>query len=316
MKRPVFEILRRGVDNTVANWQVILFRIAEMVIFAVLTVAAVVVALVPVLVSVGIELSQIDTPEQLLEAMASLMTKWILLIWVAVAITVLLIVFVALHSVIEAGSARVYVDGERNAGPAMDGPRRRFHVFTMERWWSGAREGWWTVFWIYNLAWTVAGLILLIPLLPTLIGMLVFREQPPAAIVTGCFGMLVTGLLMIVVGVTTGMWVNRAIADWAVHGTGSRESLSSAWQAIKRDLGRHLLIFIAVIVVSMAASSFFASFSFLAGVSTTINQDGFFQLFMAPVRLLTSLLSSIVSSIVSAWYLASYSSLAAGESRE
>ena len=38
MKRGVFDVLRRGVDNTIANWQLVLIRIGEMLLFGVLTV--------------------------------------------------------------------------------------------------------------------------------------------------------------------------------------------------------------------------------------------------------------------------------------
>jgi len=310
VKRGVFDVLRRGVDNTIANWPLVLIRLGEMLLLGLLTLITVVVALVPIFVSVGIELSRIESVEDIAVALSSLLTQWILLVWVLVAISALVLIFMAVHSVVEAGSARVYVDGERAAGRGMEGLRSRFKAFTMDRWLSGARDGWWTVFWIYNLAWGLAGLILLIPLLPTMIGMLLFREQPPAAMATGCLGLLFTGLLLILVGAVTGMWVNRAIAEWALRRSNARDSLSIAWQAIKGDVARHLLTLVAVFVVSMAGSSFFASISFFASFGDAMNgQHGFFPLFMMPLRLVGSLLSSAFSAIVSAWYLASYSAL-------
>jgi hypothetical protein len=311
MKRGTFDVLRRGIDNIIANWPLILIRLGEMMLFGLMAVVAVFAALAPLLVSVGIEVSRIDTPDDIESALFALMERWILLVWIFVAICVLLVLFVAIHSFVEAGSARVYVDAERVAGPAMAGPRSRFRTFSMERWLAGAKSGWWPVFWIYNLAWSAAGLILLIPLLPTIAAMLLLRERPPAAAATGCIGLVLTGFLMIFVGAVTGMWVNRSIAEWGAHGHGARESLAAGWGAFRGDLGRHVLIFLAVFVAAMAGSSFFAGFSFLAAFGDAFGGNhGFFNVAMLPLRILGSLLNSAFSAIVSAWYLASYSALA------
>lgn len=314
MRRGVFDVLRRGADNAIANWPLILIRLGEVLLFGVLAIATVIAALAPILVSAGIELSKLSTPDDLENVAMALMSRWILLVWVAVAICFLMVLFVAVHAFVEAGSARVYVDAERAAGPGMLGPRSRFRVFTMERWLAGAKDGWWTIFWVYNLAWSAACVILLIPLLPTIAGMLLFRETPPAAAVTGCIGLVLTGLLLIVVGAVTGMWVNRSVNEWAVRRAGARESLSAGWTAMRADLGRHLLIFLAVIVVAMAGSSFFASFSLFAAFGNTFGgRGGMANLVTLPLRLIGSVLNSAFSGAVSAWYLASYAAVATEE---
>jgi hypothetical protein len=313
VKRGVFDVLRRGADDTVANWPLLLIRLGEMVLFGVLAIATAFVALVPILVSLGIEVSKLATPDDFENAALALMGKWVLLLWVVVAFLVLLLLFLLIHSFVEAGSARVYVDAERIAGPVVQGPRSRYRVFSMERWMAGGKEGWWAVFWIYNLGWGLAGLILMIPLLPTIAGMLWFRDRPPAALATGCIGLVFTGLLMMFVGAVTGMWVNRAINEWALRRTGARESLSIARKALRVDLGRHLLIFLAVFVVAMAGSSFFSVFSVFAtfGEAVGSGNHGVFNLVTFPLRIFGSLLNAAFSVAVSAWYLASYAALAA-----
>lgn len=310
-RRGAIDVLRRAVDNTIANWPLILVRIAEMVLFGIIGIVAFLAAVTPLLVSLGIELSKIRSEADIENAALALMGRWIVLVWFFVALTVLALLFVLVHSFVVAGSARVYVDAERNAGPATEGVRTRFRVFSMERWLAGAREGWWSVFWIYNIAWGAAGLILLLPLLPTIAGMLLFREQPPAAIATGCVGLAVTGFLLIFVGAVTGIWVNRAIAEWAVRRNGARDALSIAWRAFRADLGRHLILFVAMFVIAMAGSSFFSSFSFIGASFNPTSARQAFDLFVLPFQLVGSLLSSIFSAIVGAWYLAAYSSLAA-----
>ena len=311
MKRGVFDVLRRGLDNTVVNWPLIALRLGETLLFGLITVVAVIAALLPLLVSIGIRIANIDTPEDAAEAMVMLMQRWMLLVWIVVVAAVLLLFFLAVHAFVQAGSARVYVDGERIAGPHVEGERSRFRVFSMDRWMAGGGAGWWTVFWIYNLAWGVAGLVLLIPLLPTAILMFVLREQQGALVATGCIGLLATLLFVIVVGIITGMWTNRAIAHWAVYASGASESLATGWRAMFADFGRHLLVMLAVLVVGFAGSMFFASFSMFASFGETIGDSGTFVALTLPIRIFGSLLSSIFSAAVSSWYLASYAGLAA-----
>src|SRR5688572_4033575 len=97
-------------------------------------------------------------------------------------------------------------------------------------------------------SWSVAGLILLIPLIPTVVLMFVFRESPPVMATVGCLGVLLALMLTFLVAIITGMWTNRAIAEWGGNHTGAASSLSVAWRALKSDFGRHILIALAVVV--------------------------------------------------------------------
>jgi hypothetical protein len=311
VRRGVFDVLRRGLDNTIVNWPLLAIRLGETLLFGIITVVAVIAALVPLLVSIGIHLANIATPEDAAEAAFLLMHRWMLLVWILVVALLLTILFVAIHSFVQAGSARVYVDGERIAGPQVEGERARFRVFSMDRWMAGGGAGWWTLFWLYNLAWGAAGLVLLVPLIPTLVLMVVFREQPPALVATGCIGLVATLLLMIVVGLVTGMWTNRAIAHWAVTAAGARESLSAGWRAIFDDFARHVLIALAVVVVAIAGSMFFSSFSLLAAFGESMGNRDVFMFVTLPARIAGSLLGSAFSAAVSGWYLASYAGIAA-----
>lgn len=308
MKRGVFETLRRGFENTMANWPLIVIRLVEIVIMIAAMVAAMILIIVPIAASFGITAAMIDTPDELMQA---LLSKWLLIAYVLAVVLAVLIVLAVLHSFVEAGSARVYVDGERVAGPASGGGRQRFRVFSMERWISGAKEGWWPVFWIYNATYGVAALILLIPLLPTLVFMLIFREEPGAMAITGCLGMAMTLMLMIAVGVVIGIWTNRAIATWAARRGGVRDTLSAAWAGFKTDIGRHVLAAIVIIVVSFAISGFFSSFGLFAAIGEMAadNAPGTL-LFTVPLRLLGSILSTAVSAMISAWFLATFTALA------
>lgn len=310
MKRGIFDLLRRGVDNTVANWPLIAVRLGETILFGILAVITALAVILPIAVSAGIRLANIRTPADMTEAFLLLMQQWVLLLWVFVAVAGLLLVIVLIHSFVVAGCARVLVDGERIAGEPLEGPRSRYRVFSIQRWAAGAADGWWTLFWIYNIAWGLAGLIMIVPLIPTMALMFLFAEQPPAMIGIGCIGIASTLLLMLVVGFVTGMWTNRAIADWAVHRAGISDALADGWRAIRTDLGRHLLVAVAVLVVAIAGSMFFSSFSFFAAFGESLADSVMFNLVTFPIRMLGWILSSIFSAAVANWYIASYASVA------
>jgi hypothetical protein len=312
VKRGVFDVLLRALDNTVANWQLVLVRFGESVVLAILAVLSAVVIIAPILISIGINIADITSPEDFEGVAELLLSRWALLIWVVVAVSVLLAVFVALHSLVEAGSARVYIDGDRIAGPEKVGPRSRFKVFSMERWWAGAKDGWWTVFWIYNLAWGAASVILLLPLLPTLVLVLLLRddEQPLPSIAVGCVGLAITLLLFLVVAVVTAVWTNRAITDWAIRRAGARDALAAGWAAMRADLLRHVLIAVALYVVLMAGSSFFATLSMFGGFGDVVGKSSFTFLFTLPLRLFTTALSYAFTAAVTSWFLSSYATLA------
>lgn len=296
-----------------ANWPLIAIRLAETILFFAIAFAAVLVILVPILISLGVDLGNIDveSAENFEEFLGAFAGKWLMLVWIFLAVLAVVVLFVAIHSLVEAGSARVYTDGERIAGPSDVGAATRFKVFSMDRWLAGAKDGWWTVFWIYNLAWGLAGMILLIPIVPTAVVTFMFRERNPGVVIgVGCLGLAISLLLMLLVTVFTTMWVNRAITEWAVHRTGASASLGAARRALGGDLGRHILIAIAVFVIGIAGSMFFSSFSVFASIGDIVgrNTSNTFMVTL-PLRIIGTILSSAFSAAMSAWFLASYSSL-------
>lgn len=311
MKRGVFDLLRRGFDNTFANWQVSLIRFLEAFVFMAVTLGAVFVMLLPVFVSLGIRVTDVNTPEEFESIVTALTTKWVMLLWIFLGMSILLLLFVVIHAFVEAGCARVFVDADRVAGPEIMAARSRYRVFSWQRWVAGAKAGFWPVFWIYNAIWGVAALILLIPLLPTIAAMLAFRNEEGLAVAFGCLGLLVTLGLAILVALVCAVLTNRAIVSWAAHHTGAVESMRIGWQAIKADVPRHLLTALAIMVVGFAGSMFFSTFSMFAGIGESIgNRSDVFLMMTLPLRLFGSLLNSAFSSILGSWYIATYAALA------
>jgi hypothetical protein len=314
VKRGVFDTLRRALDNTIANWPVILLRLGEALLFGLLAILTAISIIVPIALSIGIQFADLVTPDDLANAILTLGEKWIIFVWIFVAIMVLLLLFLLVHSFVEAGCARIAIDADRIGGPAVEGPRMRFRVFSMERWMAGGIDGWWTLFWIYNFAWGLAGLVMLLPLIPTGLLMLLLWDTPEVAAGLGCFGLVVSAMFVALVAIVTGIWTNRAIAGWAVRRHGARDALAAGWRALELDFARHILIALSILVVAIAGSSFFASFSFFAMFGDSWGSNVAYNVVVMPLRIFSSILSSAFSAAISQWYLASYGALAVEES--
>jgi hypothetical protein len=313
VRRDIVDTLLRGLDNTIANWPVILIRLGENIILGLIAIASALGMIVPLLISVGIRFSDVKTAEEAIDAASRLLTQWTLLVWVFLVASVVLLMFVLVHSFVVAGCARIAIDGDRAAGPLRAGPRTRFAMFSAQRWLDGGKAGWWTIFSIYNLAWGAAAIVLLIPLLPTLVLLLLVidRENPAASIAIGCGGIALTLLLGIVVAVVTSVWCNRAIASWAAEPSDARSTLRRAWQAVRADLARHALVALAIFVISSAGSAFFSSFSMFGALAEAIGRGGSMIGFATiPLRLAGWILSSAFSSAMATWFLCAYGALA------
>jgi hypothetical protein len=218
---------------------------------------------------------------------------------------------VIIHSFLEAGCARVYVDGDRVAGAEVKGSVSRYRVFSMAKWWAGAVDGWWPVFWMYNIAWGAAGLIILVPPVIALALAIAFRENAGISVGISCLGLLITFMILIPTGFVVAIWTNRAIASWAVRRGGARDTLDAAWAAFKADFGRHIVVALVMVVISIAGSMFIGSFTFFAGLGEMLGRDtGSVMVFMLPVRFAGQLLSMAFSAAMSGWFLASFCAMA------
>ncbi len=308
MKRSAIDVLRRGFDNALANWPLIVIHIAEGVALVLIVVAAVFAAVMPVLVSAGLSKFDFGNPENASQLIASLVIEhWVLLLYLVALALVIFAVLIAVHSFVEAGAAQVYVDAERAVAQMPAPPRTAFNVFRFDRWLRGGARRWWAVFWIYNLAWSAGALIILVPLVLTLGGMLAVSEVS-SRVAVGFLGLVVTVLLFVPIAVVTGMWTQRAIADCVARLTGAADSLRAAWRQIQLDFGRHIAITLLVIVISLIASSL------LSGMTIPVSFGNhrhlsLLPLIFAPVQMVISLIHSAVSAAMSSWYLASFVAL-------
>ncbi|HEX7154549.1 MAG TPA: hypothetical protein VF618_23895 [Thermoanaerobaculia bacterium] len=288
MRRNAFDAIRRGFENTVANWPLLLLRVGETLLFAALTVAAIIAVLIPLAVSLGVK--PLRTPEDFVDLASIVLEHWLVLVWIIVAALLLSLVFVLVHSFLQAGSARVYLNGP----------------FTMERFLAGGKEGWWRVFWIYNLAWGVAGLIVVLPMLPVMALVTMIADEPAAAAGIGCLGLVFTFMLALGVTIITAMWVEKAIVIALARHTTARAALSAGWKDVKGDFARHLVVALIVFAVSFAVSS---AVSTMVWVGGALHSPDSINILFSPLQFFSYGAQMLISSAVSAWFLASYAAL-------
>src|SRR5207248_2398278 len=204
-------------------------------------------------------------------------------------------VILAIHAFVEGGAAQIYVDAERNAKRLPAPGRDSFRAFSIDRWLAGGAASWWRVFWLYNWAWSVGLLFVLVPLMLT-IGGLVLISDTVGRVVVGCVGLAVAIFVLIPVAVVVSIWCAKAITICVARSLPARESLRLAWRAVRDDLGRHLAVAVIAFVVSMALSSAVSAFS----VPMAISQHHMpsLTLLFTPVRLASSIIQSMVSAAI------------------
>lgn len=304
MKRTLTDVLRRGFDNAVANWPLVLIRVAETAVLIGISIGALVAIVIPLVVSAkigGWETLHPDPDAILTTVMAIVTDHWLLIVYLLLIASGVLAVLLGIHSAVDAGSARVYLDAERAGSISRMTTRERFDSFSMDSFLAGMREGWWRVFWIYNAAWLAAGLVLLAPLalgaaLIAIIG------ANAAALVLGCLILVAMLLLSIVVAVLTNLWVEKAIVIALACGLAANAALREARQGIRADFGRHLGLVIIVMVVGFAGGAALSSFS--SGFPLHGSSFHWELLFLSPVIIASSLLNTAFSSAVACWFLA------------
>lgn len=308
MTRTTEEALRRGFDNVVANWPLLLIRLAESVVFTIVAMAAFAGIALGVAAWIGLGgVDEYQTPDGMLALAEMILQHWPILLVALVAFLLLLVVLVVIHSFVEAGIVRVYIDAERAAGPAISGSRWRYRVFSSDRWVEGSKRGWRTLFGIYNVVWGLWALLLLIPFLPVAIAALLMirQEELGAAAGVGCIGAALLVFVMIPITIAATLWSRKAIVIAFTRNVGTREALRQASREIRIEFARHFLVALVIFGVGIAVGGFLAGF----GVAGTFVKSPAFVLMLLPLRILSSLLNTALSGATAGWLTASYAAL-------
>jgi hypothetical protein len=199
----------------------------------------------------------------------------------------------------------VLIDGDRLAG-ALPAGRRAFYAFSIERWVDGGCDSWWVVFWIYNLAYSAASLVLLAPALLILVVMLVMRGSV-GAIVGGCVGLLLMLFLGGILLMLTGIWVQKAIVVCVARRVDAGEALRRAWAETRRDAARHFTVAFVVLVITIGGIGVISMLSLLVSVPTAAAPT--LTLVFMPVRVLASMLQSAYGAAAGNLSLAAFASI-------
>ncbi len=307
MKRSVGEILRLGFESMVANWPLLIIRIVESVVLVVMAIVAVVAVIVPIAVSFGAggSLPTGDPSDVMNLILTTIATHAVMILSILVMLLVVITVLLAVHSFVTAGSASVYVASIRQAAAIPVPSREQMNAFTTDRWFEGAKASWWTLFWIYNIAWSAGLLIMIVPFAVLTGAVIVVRENGAAAAIVGCAGAFLVFLLILPIAVVTGIWTQKAIVDCVARRTGAMDSLRVAWREFRADIGRHVAVAAVMLVVSLGVAMVVGSMSAMMSFGHQPN-----GLMMIPMQFSSSILNSIFSAAVGAWFLACFAALA------
>jgi len=313
LKRNLTDVLRRGILSTLANWPVIVARVAETLVLFGAVVVAIIGLVVPLLVSAGMsdwKLPEGKNPSDVvLRILADHAELFAYLFLFIVAIG---LVMVAVHAFVSAGTTQIFVDAERAAPDGSELQREQFAVFTLERWFDGARAAWLRFFWIYNATWGLYGLLLLIPTLvfALLIAAAVGAESMAGIVTATCLGIALLVGVAIALAFVIGMWTQKAVVVCVARDVSTREALRGGWADVRGDLLRHFLIYFLIAVISGGAgaltSSFFAPFSF------GLRANNFWALFTGPVQLASFAAQTAVGNAIASWLIACYAAMADG----
>ena len=317
MRLSAIDALQHGLLNVRANWQLILIQVLQS--FLVLAISAV--GLIPIFMVLGFALvrgafsrlgsgGEGELLERVLEAGVPLI--------LAVLVTTLIwtVAFV-LYCYMQGGILGVLAEGERKA--LTQGIRWvNFRGFSGHTFFAHAERLTWPVFWLLNLFLVCATILLLVFLIG--FGLLAFfvvgdglsagagfenlGQMGAGIVLLGCFGIL----LMMVVSIFFSAWIQVALAELAV---GTRGVLS-ATRAGLGTLGRRLpglaLLFLLLVVASIAIAIVTAPLSLLFEV---VLRDRM-TMYLAGQAFLT-FLQWIVTGIVTIGWSATVIALVVGE---
>ena len=305
MKRTFSEIIQRGFANTIANWPLLLIRIGESAVAFIIVIATLLAAVVPVIVTaVHGEGFDFEHPERFLDIVTGLITEHALLIaWLIILATLVLGLILAVRSFVEAGSVRIFFDGE-----AAEATTGKFNAFDVQRWFDGGRQSWWPVFLIYNIIGLYA---LLAALAPLLVGVMIFAIGGGTAAALGCVVGPLLILAIVAMAIIAALWNQKAITVCVDRGLGGFASVRAGWRALMDDFSRHLGVGVLIALISFGLAAMLSMMSIVSGFG---HHAGVTMAF-APMQLLGSFAQTSVSAISGTWFIACFVALTADNRR-
>lgn len=304
MKRTVADVLRRGFQNAVANWQLLLIHFAENVVMAMIIIGASIATVLPIIISfVSHPPSALESAEDLRDFALSHLG---IFVYACAVVTVIGLIVIAIHSFVVAGVARVLVDGNRRADSALT--RDRFRSFRFEEWLDGGRKEWIAVFWIYNFVYGLIGLIAVVPfcLVVAIEVFSLMAEMKVAAIATGCIGIPIVVFLAIFSSILASVWSRKAIIVCVEEQRGGSDAMRIAWRQARADMTRHFGVAFILFVISIGGGGLISMVSLTFSMPAMAHGGG---IVLFPVRILLSAVSAVFSSAMGLWSIAAFAAL-------
>lgn len=293
------EILQRALRNVLANWPLMLLRLAEGIVGFIIVAIGLVAAAVPVIFLFGIHAGEFGTADEFFEFYQSEPGTVIGAIVVAATVFgVILIAAVAVHAFVQAGVVGTYIEGE-NGAPAF-AAIPAFARFDLARFAEYGRRSWLAIFWIYNLVWGAFALVILLPLLLVLLVMVTFRDMTPI-IVGGCVAAAIVILVSIVVAIALDLWIQVATVLAVRSSRSARESLRDSIALAKRQFGSLLLVIAVRFGVAFASQAVFSTFYFGLGAASSVPLVG---LILMPFHITLVIFQIAVSLLLQHWFIA------------
>ena len=310
MTRTLTDVLRRGILSTLANWPVILTRVAESLVLFGAVVVAIIGCVVPLLVSAGIGAWELPaTPKNAWEMMARIFAQHAALFaYLFLFILAIGLVMVVVHAFVSAGVTRIFVDAERAAPDTPELRREQFAAFTLERWSEGGRAAWLRLFWIYNGTWGLYGLILLVPtlLFALLMSAAIGAENTAAIVTASCGGLALLLGIAVLVGVVIAIWTQKAVVVCVARDVGAREALRSGWQESRADFLRHFVIFFLITLISVGVASLMSTIS---PIAFGVGRSNLLAVITAPLQIAASAAQSAVANAIACWLIAAFAAM-------
>jgi hypothetical protein len=299
-----FDTLRRSFENTIANWPLLLMKLAEGIAAIGLIILVIAVSVVP-LIWAGVSLSAAPPGDTFEDFLRWLGASWPLFIVVFLAATVLVLVLVGIHSFVQAATSGVLVDGQRKAGPELLGDRKRYAAFDAESWFAHGRRHWWTVFLIYNVVWGVAGIVMLLPLIPTAVVAWWLRDSD-GIWVAGCLGLAVTLGVVIVASIIATIWSNLAIVAAVARNLDTLTSIREGGRIFRVAIADVVIVVVGLWAISAAAGMLFVAMHMSISAISMIPFAGFITL---PFQIGASFVQNAISLFVGIWMMAAFATI-------
>lgn len=294
-------LIQRGFDSTIANWPLLLIRVAGSVAITLVVLAAIIPIVAFAIYSgtmTGIE--SVTTTAAMIDW---LLSNAVIIAALFLVLTLILAVAIAVHSFITGGVAGIFLDADRIA-PREQWTRRQLAAFRPDSWMRHGLQTWWKIFIIYNLTWGIWSVILLLPLLLMIPLMMGIGESGAAAAI-GC---VVVGLWLgfaFVGSIFVHLWTQLAILDCVRE----RAILTPLRRGLSIFFGSFLKI-IALVILSIAVTFGIAGLSIAAQFGFEIGMNlGELALLLIPVQVVFSLLQTVISVFVNAWLMACFATI-------